>query len=242
MTRIALTLVAAGFFVIPAHAGVVLCAKPRGDGSFSTTVKIRTGACRATEQQLDPGPLGLQGPPGDAGSGAAVKDADGALVGVSTHRGVVRDVGGGRLVALAVTPSGFTPMGTVESEWLYSAADCTGQAFVQHSEQAVQADFVESPAAVIGSTLYLGNPSPGVLMDFLAIAKPGWQQAACEAWRPGGCGGKTHFIPPDRCCIASIFADCSPASFSYPAVPKESMFDDIIDLSALVPPFHMELR
>ncbi len=47
-----------------AHGGVVLCAKPRHDGSFGTTVKIRTAACGRGEQQLDPGPLGLQGPPG----------------------------------------------------------------------------------------------------------------------------------------------------------------------------------
>src|SRR5262245_18022652 len=45
---------------------VVLCAKPRADGTFSTSVKIRE-ACRTSETRLDPGALGLQGPPGATG-------------------------------------------------------------------------------------------------------------------------------------------------------------------------------
>jgi hypothetical protein len=46
---------------------VVLCAKPKKDGTFDTSVLIRE-SCRGDEQQLDPGVLGLQGPPGPAGS------------------------------------------------------------------------------------------------------------------------------------------------------------------------------
>lgn len=65
--------VAFGILVVasPAHS-VVLCAKSRGDGTFSTTIKIRE-TCKPSEQQLDPtviglqGPRGLQGPPGDQG-------------------------------------------------------------------------------------------------------------------------------------------------------------------------------
>jgi hypothetical protein len=41
----------------------VLCAKPRSDGTFSTSVKIRE-ACTPREMQLDPAALHLQGPPG----------------------------------------------------------------------------------------------------------------------------------------------------------------------------------
>lgn len=51
-----------------AQAAVVLCAKARPDGLFSSTVKVRSGSCRASEQQLDPGPLGLQGPAGPPGA------------------------------------------------------------------------------------------------------------------------------------------------------------------------------
>src|SRR5262245_26664995 len=48
------------------HA-VVLCAKPKADGSFNTTVMIRA-ACKPRETQLDPAALGLQGPRGPRGA------------------------------------------------------------------------------------------------------------------------------------------------------------------------------
>lgn len=48
-------------------SAVTLCAKPRSDGSFSTTVKIRT-SCVGREVALDPVALGLQGPPGPTGA------------------------------------------------------------------------------------------------------------------------------------------------------------------------------
>jgi len=45
---------------------VVLCAEPNQDGTFNTTMKIRT-ACKPSETQLDPGALGLRGPPEPTG-------------------------------------------------------------------------------------------------------------------------------------------------------------------------------
>lgn len=83
---------------VQAHAAV-LCAKPKPDGSFDGSVKIRT-ACKPRETQLDPvdlglqGPQGVPGPPGETGAtgapgpagapgpGLVVKDANGAFVGV----------------------------------------------------------------------------------------------------------------------------------------------------------------
>jgi hypothetical protein len=47
-------------------AAVVLCAQPRGDGTFNTTVKLRE-MCKAHERQLDPDALGLRGPAGPKG-------------------------------------------------------------------------------------------------------------------------------------------------------------------------------
>jgi hypothetical protein len=44
----------------------VLCAKPRSDGTFSTSVRVRE-TCRASETQLDAAALGLQGAPGPQG-------------------------------------------------------------------------------------------------------------------------------------------------------------------------------
>ena len=46
--------------------GVVLCARPRWDGTFSASVKIRE-ICASREVQLDPVLLGLQGPKGNPG-------------------------------------------------------------------------------------------------------------------------------------------------------------------------------
>src|SRR5262249_37261604 len=69
-----------GLATLPAGA-VSLCAKAKADGSFNTSVKIRT-ACKPGETQLDPGALGLQGPPGPPGGpGIFVVDADNAVVG-----------------------------------------------------------------------------------------------------------------------------------------------------------------
>jgi hypothetical protein len=49
-----------------AQASAVLCARPRSDGTFNTSVKLRE-ACKPSEVQLDPVSLGLQGPKGDKG-------------------------------------------------------------------------------------------------------------------------------------------------------------------------------
>ncbi len=107
---------------------VVLCAKARGDGTFSTTVKIRE-ACAARETVLDAATLGLQGPPGPAGpagSGAlSVVDGAGTRVGPAIDGGhVLVDLPSGPSV-LAVTPAGFPDVGVL----VYETADCSGQAY-----------------------------------------------------------------------------------------------------------------
>src|SRR5262249_3653108 len=53
--------------VVPATVQAVsLCAKPKSDGTFNATVKIRE-TCKAGETTLDPATLGLQGSPGPTG-------------------------------------------------------------------------------------------------------------------------------------------------------------------------------
>jgi hypothetical protein len=56
------------FSLVPGSSGdaVMLCARPRSDGTFSTSLKIRE-ACQTRETPLDPLALGLTGPPGPAG-------------------------------------------------------------------------------------------------------------------------------------------------------------------------------
>src|SRR5262245_21571650 len=53
-----------------AHA-VVLCARPRSDGTFNTSIKLRE-VCKSSETQLDPTALGLTGPQGPTGSQGAM--------------------------------------------------------------------------------------------------------------------------------------------------------------------------
>src|SRR5262245_20231322 len=98
LRRLSFSLVALALVALttrPAQA-VVLCAKPRSDGTFNTSVRIRE-ACKAGETQLDPGALGLQGPQGPTGPAALLKDAMGVVVGVMVQLlppVAVRDEGG----------------------------------------------------------------------------------------------------------------------------------------------------
>ena len=56
-----------GFVSVSSTAyAVVLCAKPRSDGTFNSSVRIRE-ACTSRETQIDPVALGLQGPQGPQG-------------------------------------------------------------------------------------------------------------------------------------------------------------------------------
>src|SRR5262245_47210049 len=58
----------AAFCLLPGSSAdaAMLCARPRSDGTFSTSVKIRE-VCTVREAPLDPLALGLTGPPGPAG-------------------------------------------------------------------------------------------------------------------------------------------------------------------------------
>src|SRR5262245_49297234 len=100
-----------------ANAGaVVLCATQRADGTFNTSVKIRQ-TCRANETHLDPGALGLQGPPGqpgDRGPALVWKDANGVFVALESFGGGSSGVRrlGADLVRLDMSPSGFIQRGT----------------------------------------------------------------------------------------------------------------------------------
>jgi hypothetical protein len=58
----------AAFTTLPGSSAdaVVLCARPRSDGTFNTSVKIRE-SCKGNETPLAPLALGLTGPPGPPG-------------------------------------------------------------------------------------------------------------------------------------------------------------------------------
>lgn len=66
MRSIALHVVLMIAVAAQAAAAVVLCARPKGDGTFNTTIKLRD-ACKPGEVQLDAAALGLRGPQGEQG-------------------------------------------------------------------------------------------------------------------------------------------------------------------------------
>jgi len=117
-------LVALAVFAVAATAdAVVLCAKPKRDGTFSSSVKLRE-VCRDRETQLDPVTLGLQGLQGVPGPGVAFE-----FVGFSTVT-VDGAVGfqGTRAVCAASEKTGgwirqtVPPLRSVVHRWSFSAA------------------------------------------------------------------------------------------------------------------------
>ena len=64
------TLIACGVSILLSSSeavAVVLCAKPRSDGTYNTSVKIRE-ACKDNETQLDAAQIGVQGEQGPEGA------------------------------------------------------------------------------------------------------------------------------------------------------------------------------
>ncbi len=129
-------------FAIPAE-GVVLCAKPRANGTYSTTMKVRE-ACVGKETTLDPAALGLQGPPGPPGPSASLRildSADSAVGHAAGPSAVVVAAPSGPLL-LNVAPSGFIDHGALA----YQNGICAGAAFIPPASPS----FVEAPAVRAG--------------------------------------------------------------------------------------------
>jgi hypothetical protein len=240
---------------LAANAGaVVLCARQRADGTFNSTVRIRE-SCRATEMQLDPVALGLEGPPGPQGAkgdpgvpgsdaGVTVRDSTGKIIGAwkpePANAGQAVLTLSGRAVALPVLPYGFYDQQTVKV--YYESSDCTGSPLLRDD---VIADggaphpdflFVYQGFDVSGTAYY-----PRSLRFSSLLAS--YELAGCSVCAPFGCscaplttpagcstaGGA--FVPPDRCC------------FSYAGPSTEVVAEiDTYDLSSLglIPPLHLE--
>ena len=74
-----ISIIVATIFVASSAEAVVLCAKPRADGTFNTSVKVRE-TCKTDETQLDAAAIGAQGPQGPVGpSEAWVGETDGRM-------------------------------------------------------------------------------------------------------------------------------------------------------------------
>lgn len=212
-----------------AHA-VVLCARPKADGSFSSTVKIRE-ACRPTETQLDAAALGLQGPPGTTGPtgpsgppgvGLVVLDSDNALVGVLAAPGIaVRDVLG-QAVAFRVFDSGFD---TDDSSILFEVADCQGSPWLAvdgNGRNGIPPFFVMGSFSQGRGFFRMGAFETRTMQSRLQTAP---DMATCAA--QGGV-----FTPPDRCC----------RPFAAPLAPVAPAAEFDVTTLGLVPPFRVVLQ
>ncbi len=207
---------------------VVLCAKPRADGTFSTSIKIRE-ACRAGEMQLDAAALGLQGPTGTpgvrgptgatglAGSSLTVRDSGDTVVGIVTEAGdqptIVRRIDG-TLVRFYVAEGGMIQTG--RPVLLYETGDCTGQAFLTSYSGAIM-----SGGWVHGATSWYGT-SPSTIRALRSRLVPGPSEQTCVL--EGG-----MFLPPDWCCKAYVSSEM---------VAPVATID--LNTFALTPPFHVE--
>jgi hypothetical protein len=215
---------------MPASA-VVLCARPRSNGTFNTSVKVRE-ACRSNEMQLDPGALGLQGPKGDPGPSAVVRDVAGAMVGTIAEipnplapqpMRVVRTVAGSA-IALPVDTEGFVDdqAGTVAAIG-YDSSDCSGTPLIGFGRNLPNNPPALLPTAFVrGDTAYY-QAGPLAPHHPFSESATGYTSTSCASV-PG------TFTPPDTCCVSRDYGPDTLAE----AVP--------VDLMALglIPPFHVD--
>jgi hypothetical protein len=195
----------------------VLCARPETDGSFNSTLRLRS-ICRSAEREVPPIALGVSNP-------IVVRDTNGLVVGAvisitpSNPRVSIVRVLDDTALALEVTRDGFVSSNPV----FFEASDCTGTAFTT-AEANDTLMFVRGEA--IGSTAYYptGTPSDRTIGSRL------FQTITSECLGASGTvsdGGSVSGQP--LCCVTDgRILSVSPVT--------------IFDLStlSLQPPFHVE--
>ncbi len=163
----------------PAYA-LVLCARPRADGSISTSLKVRE-VCKLTEMQLDPIGLGLQGPPGPqgepgspgpAGTPPMVVDANAVEVGLwDLEGGVVRSFGS-RRSKFVLTGQGAITFAE-QYPLLYESTNCTGPALLYYPSAIMPL------GAIRGTRLFYSDVPVG-----MRLLQSAWHSGACEPFSP----------------------------------------------------------
>jgi hypothetical protein len=178
---------------------VVLCARPRADGTYSTGIKLRE-TCKPSETQLDPAELGIQGPPGLPGpqgpaGGVVVVDANGVFVGTADELGgtdlgsevsVVRTISG-TPVRFPTTSAGFIQAAGPPTPY-FETTDCTGTPFVPTPTTTALITIGQT----VGTVAYYAELPFGPTTrrsDLLQRTEP-------ECTAAGG-----TFTPPGSCCV-----------------------------------------
>ncbi|MBI3247317.1 MAG: hypothetical protein HYZ50_12505 [Deltaproteobacteria bacterium] len=170
-------------------------------------------ACKAHETPVDPVALGLRGP------GAVVKDTNNNFVGVLSDvpfdGGVLRQVGPAS-VRFAATLAGLSETSTnLEHE----STDCSGPGFRDFPPESVLQ--LTRSGVVRGSKVYYVSGPPRM------AAIRSWSESPIQEEH---CSGSLGFIPPDICCY----------DIGYGPYLRSPMGE--LDLSHLVPPFHVEVQ
>jgi hypothetical protein len=252
--------------VVPAVAALLFSAAPvAADGTIygcanPKTHKVRLittspPPCRATEtpvswNQTGPqGPAGVQGLKGDPGpqglpgSGVALKDATGKVIGPFEGDSVRVQGPGGIVVPVGVDRTGFQTVPTPESN-VFTTTDCTGaevDAYVGPKPFPSNA-LTRTPTAVHDGTVFLAlPPTQSVLVmsevvptsqdtcgQSWCVSDPNAPLAACGL--SGPCHTGTWLSAQNLCCVRDcIYIDVS-AGF------------DTIDVSGFLPPFAVEVQ
>jgi hypothetical protein len=209
---------------------VVLCARQKPDGTFSAGVRIRE-ACRPSEAQLDPVTLGLQGPPGTPGApgapgpGLVVRDANGTVVGLVLERLTIARQDGARFFAFEVERDGVHVSDTA-IQLSYLGPGCTGQMWLDDGVTVVP--HIPRAKVVVGARAFYaaGDRTLNTVLSLKEVG-PNYPESMCTM--TGG-----TFTPPDVCCRPAI---CGQSQCNMMGAPA---FE--VDLSSLVPPFHVEMQ
>jgi len=211
---------------------VVLCAKPKKNGTFSTAVKIRE-TCKPGETTLDTAALGLQGPPGTPGPALRVRDAVGTFVGIVSHasslRGALNPLSSEVMIAFAegassgllkVTPGGFVA-NTTTAQLFYKTADCSGTAYL--AGNAPTATLIQTAPVLPSPQRAFLQTAPFEFFDYGSVEVVGQDFLPCAG----------TIRPPDRCCIV---ANCGTATCQGSGAPVVEA-----DLSRFVLPLKLDI-
>lgn len=195
----------------------VLCKKANG-------ALVLRAACKPNQTLVNPATLGLQGPKGDKGDtglqgppgpGTVVKDTDDDFVGIlfEEHGWVLRQLNDTAL-RFRVTKNGVVESHT---EFDHESIDCSGPALVPPQSDEEEKSVVQT-GLVRGHDLYISGPP--ITVNVRSHSSSPVEEGSCQR----------IFIPPNICCDSS---GLGPILRS----PLQA-----IDLSVLIPPFHVEVQ
>jgi hypothetical protein len=211
--------------VLCVHAdalGVVLCARPRANGTYSTSLKLRE-ACQGSETVFDSGVmLGLQGVVVSNEPGFVVVDASERVLGTvlqekstaSTLQVLYRE--GTVLLSFMVRPTGIVPDTTVS--FFYESDDCSG------TRRMFSTGY---PNDYFYTTLHT---SSGPAVEGYYAVPPFETRTLRSVARTGGCSEPQTPLPNGSCCerLGPSHEDAEGVGFV-----------GIVDLSSYTPPFRL---